>query len=101
MLGEPLAADEQPAQRYRLLLLAQTATPLEKRAVNKGQVWPASCLASLSAVSENATRAQGDSEVRVEAAVGHGVLRLEFGFTGSHTAVRRHLAGNRANNSAP
>ncbi len=37
-------------------------------------------------------RAQGDSEVRVEAAVGHGVLRLEFGFTGSHTAVRRHLA---------
>lgn len=29
---------------------------------------------------------------RVEVAVVYGVLRSEFGFTGSHQAVRRHMA---------
>lgn len=37
-------------------------------------------------------RVDGDSDVRVEAVVVHGVLRREFGFTGSYQAVRRHLA---------
>jgi hypothetical protein len=57
MLGEPLKPGETPAARYRLLLLAQTATPMEKRPVSKGQAWPASCLSSLAVVSDNATRA--------------------------------------------
>jgi hypothetical protein len=71
MLGEALKADESPAQRYRLLWLAQSGTPLEKRAAAKGQAWPASCLASLAAVEGNAARAPaGDELGKASAALG-------------------------------
>lgn len=36
-------------------------------------------------------RTGGAAETAVEAAVVHGVLRREFGFTGSYRAVRRYL----------
>jgi transposase len=36
-------------------------------------------------------RTGGDADTAVEAAVVHGVLRREFGFTGSYQAVRRYL----------
>ncbi len=36
-------------------------------------------------------RVGGQAMDRIEASVVHGVLRREFGFTGSHQSVRRHL----------
>lgn len=62
MLGAPLAPGEAPAARYRLLLLNQTALPVEKRPQSNGQAWPASCLASLGVVADNASRAAAGGE---------------------------------------
>lgn len=81
LLGAPLAPDERPSSRYRVLALSQLGAKAEAKPADASKVWPSSCLGALGGVVDNASRAAagGDELAKTATAVGKAINTATLG----------------------